>query len=182
MSQTKAIPQVHHLRDMPAAIASVQVRRLSTTRPPFLTSPDVPGLLVATATHVVFSRNQSRRHRFARIGGSHEENEMASQTLNALYSDEAKAELALDRLRAIGLPEGSLEMHRASDGDIQPGSAPSGGLFALGDILRNRGDEHGIAGQGTVLMAFNVPERLVSEAISILNRDAIEVERGRNSA
>jgi hypothetical protein len=105
---------------------------------------------------------------------------MASQTLTALYSDEARAETALERLRAIGLPERSLEMHHASDGDIEPGSAPSGGLFALGDILRNRGDEHGIAGHGTVVMAFDVPEKLVSEAMHILKADAIEVEKRRS--
>jgi hypothetical protein len=106
---------------------------------------------------------------------------MASQTLTALYTDEARAEMALERLRAMGLPERSLEMHHASDGDIEPGSAPSGGLFALGDILRNRGDEHGIAGNGTVVMAFDVPERLLSEALSILDEDAIEVEKTRGS-
>ena len=71
-------------------------------------------------------------------------------------------------------------MHYASEGDIEPGNAPSGGLFALGDILRNRGDEHGIASAGTVVMAFDVPDRLVSEAISILDTDAIEVDRHRS--
>ena len=106
---------------------------------------------------------------------------MASQTLTALYSDEARAEIALERLRGIGLPERSLEMHHASDGDIEPGAAPSGGLFALGDILRNRGDEHGIAATGTVVMAFDVPEGLVSEAIRILDTDAIEVEKARGT-
>ena len=106
---------------------------------------------------------------------------MASRTLTALYSDEARAEIALERLRGIGLPEHCLEIHHASDGDIEPGAAPSGGLFALGNILRNRGNEHGIAATGTVLMAFDVPERLVSDAIRILDTDAIEIEKARST-
>ena len=63
---------------------------------------------------------------------------MASQTLTAIYNDSASAEAAIERRRAIGIPERSLEMHRAADGDILPGSAPSGGLFALGRHPRRR--------------------------------------------
>ena len=106
---------------------------------------------------------------------------MASQTLTALYNDPVTAEAAIERLRAIGIPEASLEMHPATDGDIAPGNAPSGGLFGLGDPLGNQADERGIAGAGTVVVALHVPDDLVTEAAGILDKDAIEVEKDRDS-
>ena len=87
----------------------------------------------------------------------------------------------IERLRAIGIPEASLEMHPATDGDIAPGNAPSGGLFGLGDPLGNQADERGIAGAGTVVVALHVPDDLVTEAAGILDKDAIEVEKDRDS-
>jgi len=102
---------------------------------------------------------------------------MASQTLTALYNDSATAEAAVERLRAIGIPEPSLEMHPAADGDLLPGNTASGGLFALGDILGTRGGPDGIAASGTVVVAFHVPDDLVSEARGILKDGAIEVEK-----
>jgi hypothetical protein len=107
---------------------------------------------------------------------------MATQTLTALYNDPATAETAMERLRAIGIPERSLEMHRAAEGDIAPGNAPSGGLFALGDLLGNAGNADGIAAGGTVVMALHVPEALVAEAAGILDEDAIEVDKDRDRA
>ena len=105
---------------------------------------------------------------------------MTSQTLTALYNEPATAEVAIERLRAIGIPERSLEMHQATDGDIVPGNAPSGGLFTLGDILGSRADRDGIAGTGTVVVALRVPGDLVAKAVGILQEDAIEVEKDRD--
>ena len=125
------------------------------------------------------TRMESAEH--PRVGGGlwvpHEEKIMASQTLTALYNDPVTAEAAIERLRAIGIPEASLEMHPATDGDIAPGNAPSGGLFGLGD----QADERGIAGAGTVVVALHVPDDLVTEAAGILDKDAIEVEKDRDS-
>ncbi len=109
-----------------------------------------------------------------------QEDVMASQTLTALYNEAATAEEAVERLRALGIPEQALEMHPAADGDILPGNAPSGGLFSIGDILGDRGEE-GTA-SGTIVVAFRVPEDLVARATSILKEHAIEVDRGRDSA
>ena len=52
---------------------------------------------------------------------------MATRTFTALFTDPAAAETAMERLRAIGIPERSLEMHQAAEGDVAPGNAPSAG-------------------------------------------------------
>ena len=100
---------------------------------------------------------------------------MPARTLTALYIDHATAERAVERLRAIGVPEESLELHRAEEGDVAPGNTPSGGLFALGDILQP-GQTRGVAAGGTVVVAADVPERVTAEALAILKEEAAEVE------
>ena len=89
---------------------------------------------------------------------------MTTRTLTALFADHATAELAAERLRAAGVPEKSIEIRRADEGDVAPGNAPSGGLFAVGDLLRTEFDTPGITrgveAGGTVLVAFGVPEDL----------------------
>ncbi len=109
---------------------------------------------------------------------------MTTRTLTALFADHATAELAAERLRAAGVPEKSIETRRADEGDIAPGNAPSGGLFAVGDLLRTEFDTPGITrgveAGGTVLVAFGVPEDLHSEALRILREEATEVEDRRD--
>lgn len=102
---------------------------------------------------------------------------MGSRTLTALYNEASAAEVAMDRLRAIGLPEASLEVHPAGEGDVVPGNAPSAGLFGLRDLVAPQRSAEG----GTVLVALHVPDALVSEAVDILNEDAIEVDKERDA-
>jgi hypothetical protein len=104
---------------------------------------------------------------------------MANQTLTALFNDPAAAEMAMERLRAIGIPERSLELHKATEGDVVPGNAPSGGLFAVGDLLNPGNDARGLEAGVTVVTALHVPDELVAEARAILEEDAIEVDRER---
>jgi hypothetical protein len=100
-----------------------------------------------------------------------------SRTLTALYSDPATAEAAMERLRAIGLPESSMELHRTGEGDIVPGAAPTGGLFGLRDILAPDRAAEG----GAVLVALRVADELVSEAVDILEEEAVQVDRERDA-
>ena len=62
---------------------------------------------------------------------------MTDTGLTALYADHASAERAAERLRAIGVPEHHIELHRSEEGDVVPGQHPAGdGLFgALSGLL-----------------------------------------------
>jgi hypothetical protein len=110
---------------------------------------------------------------------------MTTRTLTALFVDHSTAERAAERLRAIGIAEEALELHRASEGDVAPGNAPSGGLFGLVDLFMPDADRagygRGIEGGGTVLVALRVPEALVDEAVDILDEDAADVEKERDA-
>ena len=106
-----------------------------------------------------------------------------SQALTALYADPATAERAMERLRAIGVPQDGIEMHRAGEGDVVPGNAPSGGLFGLRGLLAPsdlRGYELGVAG-GTVVVASHVPPDRVRAARQALDQDALEVDAEREA-
>jgi hypothetical protein len=111
---------------------------------------------------------------------------MTTRTLTALYNDHATAERAAERLRALGVPEGSIEMHRADEGDIAPGNAPSGGLFAtMSELFMPDADRHGyLAGieRGcTVVVAFRVPDDLAARALDMLDAEAAEVDQTRDA-
>ncbi len=95
------------------------------------------------------------------------------QTLVALYESSATAETARDRLQALGVPEGSLDLHAMGENGAAPGSAPSGGLLHLRDFFAPRS----LAGGGAVLVALEVPERLLAEAAGVLEADAIDVRK-----
>ena len=79
-----------------------------------------------------------------------------TRILTALYADHAAAERAAERLRAIGVPDHHIEMHRSDEGDVVPGQhLTSGGLFgALSGLLGAesdlRGYERGLGGGCTV--------------------------------
>jgi hypothetical protein len=100
-----------------------------------------------------------------------------SRTLTALYAEAGTAEVAMERLRAIGLAESLMELHRVGEGDIVPGAAPSGGLFGLRDLLAPDMAAEG----GMVLLAHRVPEEMVSEAVRILEEDAVQVDKDREA-
>lgn len=95
------------------------------------------------------------------------------ETLTALYPEEVAAERAMERLRALGVPEETMELHPTAEGDILPGEQPTG-LFALGSLLS--GGTDGPAKPGVVLVATGVPGELVSDARSVLEAEATEVE------
>jgi hypothetical protein len=105
-----------------------------------------------------------------------------TRALTALYPDHSTAERAAERLRAIGVPEHRLELHRAEEGDVPPGQQISrDGLFgALGGLLVPesdlRGYERELAGGCTVLVASHVPDEAVREARAALDEDALEVD------
>jgi hypothetical protein len=109
---------------------------------------------------------------------------MTTRTLTALFIDHSTAEIAAERLRAVGIPEESIEMHRASEGDIPPGDVPSGGLFGLADLFVPDADRAGYAsgveGGGTLLVALRVPEALVDAAVEALEEDSAEVDTERD--
>ena len=98
-----------------------------------------------------------------------------ARTLTALYRDPSTAETAMERLRALGVPEKSMELHTSGAGDIAPGNAVAGGLFGLRDLLAPERLGEG----GAVLVALHVPEELVSEATEILEENALEVDKDR---
>lgn len=97
------------------------------------------------------------------------------ETLTALYSDEVAAERAMERLRALGVPEESMELHPASEGDVLPGEQPTG-LFALGSLLSGGSVGDGPGRSGVVLVATGVPGEIVNDARSVLQSEATEVE------
>ncbi len=107
---------------------------------------------------------------------------MSTHTLTGLFSDHATAERAAERLRAIGIPEGSLEIHEAIAGDVSPGNAPGSGLFGVADPLLPGPETAGPEVSGTVVVALRVPDELNSEAVSIMREDALEVETERDAA
>ncbi len=103
---------------------------------------------------------------------------MTTRTLTALYADHAAAERAAERLRAAGVPQQSIETHRATEGDVAPGNTRSG-LFAVRDLLRTGFDAPGSGGaeaRGTVVVASGLPEGLSADAAEILKEEATEVE------
>ena len=110
-----------------------------------------------------------------------------TRILTALYADHAAAERAAERLRAIGVPEHHIEMHRSDEGDVVPGQhVTSGGLFgALSGLLVPesdlRGYERGLAGGCTVVVASHVPPDRVRAARQALDEDALEVDAEREA-
>jgi hypothetical protein len=118
--------------------------------------------------------------------GKHREEIMTdTRTLTALYPDHATAERAAERLRAIGVPEHRIELHRAEEGDVAPGQHMSrGGLFgALGGLLVPESDlsgyERALSGGCTVLVASHVPHEVARDARAALDEDALEVDATR---
>ena len=106
---------------------------------------------------------------------------MSTHTLTALFSDHASAERATERLRGIGIPEASLEIHQAAAGDILPGNAAGAGLFGVADpFLPPAGAGSDLP--GTVVVAMRVSDELGSQAMAILREDAIDVEKQRDAA
>lgn len=104
---------------------------------------------------------------------------MATESLTALFNETAAAETAMERLRALGIPESSLEIHQSTEGDVVPGNAPSGGLFTIGDVLNPFNDARGLESGSTVVVALHVPAELVASAKKILAENAIEVDTDR---
>ena len=110
-----------------------------------------------------------------------------TRILTALYADHATAERAAERLRAIGVPEHHIEMHRSEEGDVVPGQhVTSGGLFgALSGLLVPESDlrtyERGLAGGCTVVVASHVPSDRVRAARQALDEDALEVDTEREA-
>ena len=110
-----------------------------------------------------------------------------TRILTALYADHAAAERAAERLRAIGVPDRHIEMHRSDEGDVVPGQhVTSGGLFgALSGLLVPKSDlrgyERGLAGGCTVVVASHVPPDRVRAARQALDQDALEVDAEREA-
>lgn len=108
-----------------------------------------------------------------------------TRTLTALYPDDATAERAAERLRAVGVPEHHIEMHSAGEGDVLPGDhIPGAGLFgALSNLLVPERDLHayerGLGGGCTVLVATHVSTDLAGRAHAALDEDALEVDEER---
>ena len=63
---------------------------------------------------------------------------MSTHTLTALYSDHATAERAAERLRAIGVPEASLEIHPRGRGRHAAGTRRAAASSTLADPLLPR--------------------------------------------
>ena len=109
-----------------------------------------------------------------------------NRILTALYPDHAAAERAAERLRAIGIPEQRIELHRSEEGDVVPGQhTTGGGLFgALSNLLVPesdlRGYERGLGRGCTVLVASHVPDGRVRDARAALDEDALEVDDERD--
>ena len=101
---------------------------------------------------------------------------MTTHTLTALYSDHATAERAAERLRAIGVPEASLEIHPEAAGDM-----PAGGAGRASSTSSTRSCR--ATASGSVEGARHRPRRdagagrrSAAEARSILREEAVEVE------
>ena len=112
-----------------------------------------------------------------------------TRILTALYPDHATAERAAERLRAVGVPEENIELHRSETGDVAPvGHLTGGGLFgALSGLLMPEPDVRAYQREldrgRTVVVASHVPADLAAEAHAALDEDALEVddERDRSS-
>jgi hypothetical protein len=106
--------------------------------------------------------------------------------LTALYPDQSSAERAAERLRAIGVPEEHIEMHRSEEGDVAPGQHPTGdGLFgAFAGLLVPESDlrsyEHGLGRGCTVLIASQVPRDRARDAHAALDEGALEIDDERD--
>jgi hypothetical protein len=104
---------------------------------------------------------------------------MSTHTLTALFSDPSTAEQAAERLRAIGVPEASLDVHPETTADMPP--AAGVGILDLADPLLPRdGAAEAAADARTVLVATQVPGDLASEARSILRAESVEVDDERD--
>jgi len=104
---------------------------------------------------------------------------MTTHTLTALFSDPATAEQAAERLRAIGVPEASLDLHPETAADMPPSAGI--GLLDLADPLLPRAGTENLADARTVLVASRVPEELSAEAGSILRAESVEVDDERDT-
>lgn len=97
------------------------------------------------------------------------------ETLTALFADEATGERAMERLRALGVPEESMELHPTSEGDVLPGQHPAG-LFAGSALLAPEAINAAPMRAGAVVVATGVPGEIVTAARRALAEDALEVD------
>lgn len=97
------------------------------------------------------------------------------ETLTALFADEATAERAMERLRALGVPEEAMELHPTSEGDVLPGQHPAG-LFAGSALLTPEAMNAAPTRAGAVVVATGVPGEIVTEAKRALGDEALEVD------
>lgn len=97
------------------------------------------------------------------------------ETLTALFPDEATGERAMERLRALGVPDEAMELHPASEGDMMPGQHPTG-LFGGSALLAPEAINAAPARSGVVVVATGVAGEIVSEARRALAQEAIEVD------
>jgi hypothetical protein len=105
---------------------------------------------------------------------------MSTHTLTALFSDAATAEQAAERLRAIGIPEASLDVHPETAGDLP--LATGIGILDVADPLLPREGAAEVEDARTILVATAVPEDLHAEARSILRESAVEADDERDPA
>lgn len=109
-----------------------------------------------------------------------------TRILTALYPDHATAERAAERLRAVGVPQENIELHRSETGDVAPGGhLTGGGLFgALSGLLMPEPDVRTYQREfdrgSTVLVASHVAAELTDEAHAALNQDALELDDERD--
>jgi hypothetical protein len=111
-----------------------------------------------------------------------------THVLTALYANHAAAERAAERLRAAGVPEHHIELHRSEEGDVVPGQRPVGdGLFgALSSLLVPEADlrayERGLGRAGAVLIASHVPHDRLANAEAALDEEALEIDNEGEAA
>ena len=101
-----------------------------------------------------------------------------THTLTALYREPAAAERAVERLRAIGVPEHHIEHFPDASGDVRPGEhIVEGGLLgSLSNLLTPERDLHHPATTSAVLIASHVPADQLDAARTALREEAIELD------
>lgn len=97
------------------------------------------------------------------------------ETLSALFPDEASGERAMERLRALGVPEESMELHPTNEGGVTPEGQVTV-PFGLGGLLAPAMLPETPRPATVVVVATGVPGELVTEARRILDAEASEVE------
>jgi len=94
------------------------------------------------------------------------------ETLSALFPDEATAERAMERLRALGVPEDTMELHPMREGSLPGGT----GVLGLGGLLTPAANDHAPRPEKVLVIATGVPGELVTEARRVLGAEGSEVE------